>query len=137
MSFNPFKWFKRSETIEACIWNTNATEARRCKLTLTGEVARDLKTDRTYNRAGRIPIPTREGGSIKQVYHFDEETGAGVKFKKDENLITLQTNPDILHNVIDTNLLAQVFGIEASIKMVVMGFAIGFLLAGTIFGMFG
>lgn len=137
MSYNPFKWFKRAETIEACIWNTNATEARRCKLTLTGEVARDLKTDRTYNRAGRIPIPTREGGSIKQVYHFDEETGAGVEFKKDENLITLQTNPDILHNVIDTNLLAQVFGIEASIKMVVMGFAIGFLLAGTIFGMFG
>lgn len=137
MSFNPFKWFKRSETIEACIWNTNATENRRCRLTLTGEVGRDLKTDRTYNRAGRIPIPTREGNSIKQVYHFDEETGAGVEFQKDSSLITLRTNPDILHNIIDTNLLAQLFGIEPSIKMVVMGFAIGFLLAGTIFGMFG
>ena len=137
MSFNPFKWFKRSETIEACIWNTNATENRRCRLTLTGEVGRDLKTDRTYNRAGCIPIPTREGNSIKQVYHFDEETGAGVEFQKDSSLITLRTNPDILHNVIDTNLLAQLFGIEPSIKMVVMGFAIGFLLAGTIFGMFG
>lgn len=137
MSYNPFKWFKRAETIEACIWNTNATETRRCKLTLTGEVARDLKTDRTYNRAGRIPIPTREGGSIKQVYHFDEETGGGVEFQKAGGLLTLQTDPDVLHNVIDTNLLAQIFGIEASIKMVVMGFAIGFLLAGTIFGMFG
>ena len=60
-----------------------------------------------------------------------------MEFQKDSSLITLRTNPDILHNVIDTNLLAQLFGIEPSIKMVVMGFAIGFLLAGTIFGMFG
>lgn len=137
MSNNPFKWFKRAETIEACIWNTNATENRRCKLSLTGEVGRDLKTDRTYNRAGRIPIPTREGNSVKQVYHFDEETGAGLEFQKDASLLTLRTNPDLLHQVIDTNLLAQLFGIEPSIKMVVMGFVIGFLLAGTIFGMFG
>ena len=137
MSYNPFKWFKRAETIEACIWNTNATEARRCKLSLTGEVARDIKSDRTYNRAGCTPIPTREGNRVVQVYHFDEETGAGVQFTKDSTLLSLRTNPDILHQVLDTNLLAQLFGVEPSIKMVLMGFIIGFLLAGTVFGMFG
>ena len=137
MSYNPFKWFKRAETIEACIWNTNATETRRCKLSLTGEVARDIKSDRTYNRAGCTPIPTREGNRVVQVYHFDEETAAGVQFTKDGTLLSLRTNPDILHQVLDTNLLAQLFGVEPSIKMVLMGFAIGFLLAGTIFGMFG
>lgn len=137
MSYNPFKWFRRAKTIEACIWDVNATEARRCQLALVGEIGRDIKTDRTYNRAGRTPIPTREGNQVKQVYHFDEETGAGIDFAKDQSLITLRTNPDLLHQIIDTGLLAQVFGIEPSIKMVVMGFVIGFLLAGTIFGMFG
>lgn len=137
MSLNPFKWFKRSQTIEACIWDKSAREARRCRLTLTGEVARDLKTDRTYIRAGCTPIPTLEGRNIRQVYHFDEETGAGVRFEKSSDVLTLGTNPDILHNVLDTSLLGQLFGIEPSMKMILMGFIIGFLLAGTIFGMFG
>lgn len=137
MSYNPFKWFRRAKTIEACIWDVNATEARRCQLALVGEIGRDIKTDRTYNRAGRTPIPTREGNQVKQVYHFDEETGAGIDFVKDKSLVTLRTNPDLLHQIIDGNLLAKVFGIEPSIQMIVMGFVIGFLLAGTIFGMFG
>lgn len=137
MSLNPFKWFKRAQTIEAMIWDKSAREARRCRLSLTGEVARDLKTDRTYIRAGCTPIPTLEGRNVKQVYHFDEETGAGIQFAKSSDVLTLGTNPDILHNVLDSSLLGQLFGIEPSMKQILMGFAIGFLLAGTIFGMFG
>lgn len=137
MSLNPFKWLKRSETINAIIWDKNATEARRCKLSLTGEIARDIKTDRTYNRAACTPIPMRDGSRITQVYHFDEETGAGIHFEKSADLMTLRTNPDMLHQILDTSLLAQLFGVEPSFKMVLMGFIIGFLLAGTLFGMFG
>lgn len=137
MSLNPFKWLKRAETIDAIIWDKNASEARRCKLSLTGEVARDIKTDRTYNRAACTPIPVREGSKITQVYHFDEETGAGLRFEKGTDVVSLRTNPDMLHQVLDTNLLAQLFGVEPSFKMVLMGFIIGFLLAGTVFGMFG
>ncbi|MDD2637163.1 MAG: hypothetical protein PHW82_16870 [Bacteroidales bacterium] len=140
MSLNPFKWLKRAETIDAIIWDKNATEARRCKLSLTGEIARDIKTDRTYNRAACTPIPLREGSAfsnVSQVYHFDEETGAGIRFEKGNDLITLRTNPDTLHQVLDTTLLAQLFGVEPSFKMILMGFVIGFLLAGTVFGLFG
>lgn len=137
MSLNPFKWFKRAQTIEAMIWDKSAREARRCRLLLTGEVARDLKTDRTYIRAGCTPIPTLEGRNVKQVYHFDEETGAGLRFEKSPDVITLLTNPDILHNTLDSGLFGQTFGVLPSMKQVIMGALIGFLLAASIFGLFG
>lgn len=120
MSLNPFKWFKRAQTIEAMIWDKNARETRRCRLSLTGEVARDLKTDRTYIRAGCTPIPTLEGRNVKQVYHFDEETGAGLRFEKSPDVITLLTNPGIATPWIAAS-FGQTFGVLPSMKQVIIG----------------
>lgn len=134
-TLNPFKWFKRAKPIDACLWDADGREYVR--LSLDGDFAKNLKNDETFNTAGVYPIREKHFGKNKMVYHFDRQSGAGIRFERGGDLCTLRTNGILFHNIIDGNLMAQLFAIASDIRMVILAFFLGFFLAGTVFGFYG
>ncbi len=138
MTWNPFIYFKKSEKVKLVIWKNNATAWEIGTARLNGTTARELGKDRTYDLAGEIPILVREeSGSTVPYYQVDAQTGAGLHFVRGESLLQLQTNPDLLHKVIDANFLGQLVGILPGIGLIVLAFLLGVFFTGTLFGLFG
>lgn len=137
MSLNPFVYLKKSEKVNVCLWDTDMSQERiTCRR--ENDVVRDLGRDRTYLLAGAVPVVERtNGGKPTWVYHFDKKTGAGLHFERSGDLVQLQTTPALLHKFVDSNFLGQLVNITPGIGMILLAAALGFFLAGTIFGLFG
>lgn len=136
MSWNPFVYLKKSEKVAVCLWDNDLSHDRiTCRR--EGDVVRDLGRDRTYLLAGAVPIVERVAGKPTWVYHLDRKTGAGLRFERSGDLVSLQTTPELLHKFVDSNFLGQLVNVMPGIGMILLAFGLGFFLAGTIFGLFG
>lgn len=136
MSWNPFSYLKKSEKVNVCLWDADNSHERLI-LRREGEIVRDLARDRTYLLSGAIPLLEKVAGKPQWVYHFDRRTGAGLTFDRDNSLVTLKTSPELLHKFIDSNFLGQLVNVLPGFGMIVLSFALGFCLAGMLFGLFG
>lgn len=119
--------FRRGEKVKVLLFdNGTVTEG---KMIRDGNVLIDGLLGRQYPIVTR-PLIFRKGRNEDVVYLVDVEKGCTVELEKDEDLIKLKTNPDLIGKVIDSRLIQQAFAIKPETRQILAALVAGLLIGG-------
>lgn len=115
---------RRGEKVDVVIVDKDGEEFIETKAVKDGNLIIDPFLGRAY------PIVTKpkrwvKGRKTKLKYWLDADKGCTVDIVKDEDLLKLSTNPDLIGKVIDSRLIQQAFAIRPEMRIVLIAFIIG------------
>ena len=116
--------FRRGEKVDVVMFDKAANEI------VVGSVTRDgnMLVDGLLGRQFPIvtkPVFLRVKNKKKLAYIVDVEKGATAEIVKDDEMLKLKTNPDLIGKVIDSRLIQQAFSIKPETRQILVAFVIG------------
>lgn len=124
--------FSKGNKIKALVLKNNCTAIEIKDLTKKGNTISDPNMDAEYT-ATESPLQFHNGKKSGQAYVIDEDSGATLSLKKDDSVLNLKTNPQLMGNVMGGKVLEKAFQMKPERKTlfavlfvgVILGFFIG------------
>jgi hypothetical protein len=115
---------RRGEKVEVVIVDKEGEEFIETKAVKDGNLIIDPFLGRSYAIATK-PVKWIKGRRTKLKYFLDADKGCTIGIEKDDELLKLKTNPDLIGKVIDSRLIQQAFAIKPEMRIVLIAFIIG------------
>jgi hypothetical protein len=124
--------FKNKDKEKVVLFKKNGTEIEIKDLQKSDNKLIDKEQDKQFTVTER-PVILKNGKKTSNCYIADDDTGATVSVQKDQSLLSLKTTPNLMQNVMDTEILNKAFKLKPERKMLVGMFALG-IVAGFFMG---
>lgn len=126
MTYNPIKFFKKSEKVRALIVGKNASSWRFGYLQKEGDFLKDFPKEKAYGPLrNHRPFFDEKG---KATYIFHEETGAPLEAKITGDVLEMRTDPTLMYRLVDKEMLANALNLQPSYILVVLTLLLGFFV---------
>jgi|GEM_PF-2210541 hypothetical protein len=119
--------FRRGEKIDIIAFDNGLKEVVIGKVTKDGNMLVDGLIGRHYTIATK-PIILKDGKKRKIAYLVDSEKGCTVEVERDDSVLKLKTNPDLVGKIIDSRLIQQAFSIRVETRQIIASLIIGVIL---------
>jgi len=116
--------FRRGEKINVIVFDNGLKELSIGKAVRDGNVIIDGMIGRQYPIV-TPPMILRDGKKKKLVYLLDAERGCTVELERNDELLNLKTNPDLIGKVLDSRLIQQAFSIKPEVRQIVAALVVG------------
>ena len=116
--------FRRGEKVDVIVFDKGIKEITIGKAIRDGNVIIDGLLGRQYPVVTK-PVILRNGKKKKMVYLLDAEKGCTVELERDNGLLNLKTNPDLLGKVLDSRLIQQAFAIKPETRQIIAALVVG------------
>jgi len=116
--------FRRGETVDVLVVDKGCTEIIETKARKDGNMIIDPFLGRQYPVVTK-PVEFKKGRKSKKVYILDVEKGCTVELSRNQKLLELKTNPDLIGRVIDSRLIQQAFSIKPETRTILVALIIG------------
>ena len=116
--------FRRGEKVDVIMFDKGMKEVVVGKLMKDGNVLIDGLMSRQYPIVTK-PVVLRDGKKKKLVYLVDAEKGCTVELDRDDELLKLKTNPDLIGKVLDSRLIQQAFAIKPETRQILAALFLG------------
>jgi len=116
--------FRRGDKVDVIVFDNGLKELSIGKAVRDGNVIIDGMIGRQYPIV-TPPLILRNGKKKKLVYLLDAERGCTVELERDDELLNLKTNPDLVGKVLDSRLIQQAFAIKPETRQIIAALIVG------------
>lgn len=116
MSLNPLKFLKKTEAVGVALVGQGGTKIELTTMRLENDFAHDFAKDRAYGPLKQPPVSI----AGKTYFVCDASTGAPLWISLSAEALDCQTNPELIHKLIDRNLMANILDLDLSWTMTIV-----------------